>query len=86
MRTTDRYAASPFGGDFLFFDVVVGLVCGTVVSVIAMLFGVVGVRYAKLRAIADRRLFIAIIAFYAVVTIYLCTSTPLEPGNCRLDL
>lgn len=49
------YAVSAFSGDFLFFDLVIALVLGTVGAVLAIGVAVVGSRYSNLQVLTDRR-------------------------------
>ena len=85
-RTTDRYAASPFGLDFLSIDFVVALICGTVVSVFAIALGVVGFKLSRLSRLTDVRFLTVLVLFYAILTTYFCVFIPVANGDCRLDL
>jgi hypothetical protein len=57
IHTTDRYAASPFGLDFIEIDLVIALLCGTVVSVLAIGLAAPGFKPARLCRLTDVRFF-----------------------------
>jgi hypothetical protein len=84
-HTTDRYAASPFGLDFIVIDVVIALLCGTVVSVFAIGLAALGFRRARLSRLTDVRFLVVIMLFYVILTTSFCVFVPADSGGCRLD-
>jgi hypothetical protein len=84
-HSTDPYGESPFGVTFLVVDLITAIICGAVVSVVAVGTATVAFRYSLVRGLTDRRLLLVIVFVFTIITLYLCIANPPRLGLCRLD-
>jgi hypothetical protein len=84
-HSADPYGESPFGVTFLVVDLIIAIICGTVIMVVAVGTAAVAFRYLLVRGLTDRRLLIVIVFVSAIITLYLCIANPPRLGLCRLD-
>lgn len=84
-HSADLYAKSPVGIDFLFIDVVIAVVLGSVVALLTIGARLVAFRYFRLRSLTNRGLFVTIVVLFLILTTYFVVTNPPGPGSCRLD-